>query len=78
MVVLRNSLLKAIDITAMGIDAETVKPALRARYTVAAPNMIPKAAPVITAFRVNSFITVSGAMKGTNFFSDIWLNLKQG
>jgi hypothetical protein len=58
-------------ITAMGIDAETVKPALSARYTVAAPKMIPKQAPVMTAFHVNSFITVSGAINGTNFFSDI-------
>jgi hypothetical protein len=64
--------------TAMGIDADTVNPALSAKYTVAAPNMIPKAAPVMTAFRVNSFITVSGAIKGTNFFSDMRLILKQG
>jgi hypothetical protein len=33
--------------------------------------MIPKQAPVMTALSVNSFITVSGAMKGMNFFSDM-------
>jgi hypothetical protein len=62
-------------ITAMGMEAETVKPAFNARYTVAAPNIIPKQAPVMTAFQVNSFIAVSGAINGTNFFSDIVVDL---
>ena len=60
-----------MDITAIGMEADTVSPAFSARYTVAAPKMTPKQAPVMTAFSVNSFITVSGAMKGMNFFSDM-------
>ena len=35
---------------AVGIDAETVRPAFKARYTVDAPNRIPKIAPKATAF----------------------------
>ena len=54
MVVRRNFRPSVIATTAMGIDAETVSPALRARYTVAAPKMIPKAAPVSTDLTVNS------------------------
>jgi len=75
MVVLRKNLLSAMAITAMGMEAETVKPAFNARYTVAAPKMIPKQAPVMTAFHVNSFMAVSGAINGTNFFSDIAVDL---
>src|SRR5207253_8031483 len=40
--------------TAMGIEAETVRPAFSARYTVEAPKMSPKTAPVMTALGVNS------------------------
>jgi hypothetical protein len=71
MVVRRNNLLSAIDITAIGMDAETVSPAFNARYTVAAPKMTPKQAPVMTAFQVNSFIAVSGAMNGVNDLLDM-------
>jgi hypothetical protein len=77
MVVLRKSLLSAIDITAMGMDAETVRPAFKARYTVAAPKMMPKQAPVITAFNVNSFMEVSGVINGTNFLSAIDLRFNR-
>ena len=51
-------------ITAMGIEADTVSPALSARYTVEAPKMIPNTEPVNTALMVNSAILVSGAIKG--------------
>ena len=44
-----------MDSTATGIDAETVSPALRARYTVEAPNSRPKKTPTPSALGVNSF-----------------------
>jgi hypothetical protein len=50
-----------IDSTAIGIDADTVSPALSARYTVEAPNRIPKKAPITTALAVNSGTTASSA-----------------
>ena len=40
--------------TAIGIEAETVSPAFNARNTDAAPKRIPKNAPIITDFIVNS------------------------
>ncbi len=40
--------------TAMGMDALTVRPARRPRYTVDAPNNSPNSAPMTTAFSVNS------------------------
>ena len=80
MVVRRKSLLRAMAMTAMGIDADTVRPAFNARYTVEAPKMMPKAEPTSTALRVNSFIWVSEATKGWNFFSDMaamyWLKVE--
>ena len=62
----------------MGMDAETVNPAFKARYTVDAPKMTPKILPVMIALMVNSFIFVSGETKGLNVFlsSDIIGNLK--
>jgi hypothetical protein len=67
MVVLRNFRPKVIAITAIGIEADTVRPAFSARYTVAAPNMIPKMAPVTIDFTVNSGIEVSAATNGLNW-----------
>ena len=59
-------------ITAIGIDAETVSPAFKARYTVAAPKMTPKRLPNKMDFTVSSFIIVCGETKGRNaFFSSI-------
>jgi hypothetical protein len=52
----------------MGMEAETVRPALRARYTVAAPKRIPEMHPRIIALRVNSFIFVSAGTKGWKVF----------
>jgi hypothetical protein len=46
--------------TAIGIEAETVSPAFNARKTVAAPNKIPKNAPIIIDLRVNSGIDTDG------------------
>ena len=40
--------------TAIGIEALTVSPARRPRYTVDAPNNSPKSDPMTTAFSVNS------------------------
>jgi hypothetical protein len=40
--------------TAIGIEALTVIPTLRPRYTEEAPNIIPKMPPSIIAFKVNS------------------------
>src|SRR5215217_1198799 len=68
MVVFKNRFPSVMAITAMGMDAETVRPALRARYTVAAPKIMPKSAPVRMDFRVNSAIFVSAGTKGRNSF----------
>jgi hypothetical protein len=47
--------------TAMGMEAETVRPALSARYTVAAPKMMPKSTPMPMAFGVNSATSLRSA-----------------
>lgn len=57
----RNS---TIAITAAGIDALTVSPALSPRYAFAAPNTIPTRTPGTTAFTVNSGIRSSGPTYG--------------
>ena len=62
MVDLSSFLPSEMAMTATGIDAETVRPALRARYTVAAPNRMPIKAPIRIAFTVNSAIASPGAM----------------
>ena len=54
MVVLKNFRPMEIARTAIGIDAETVKPAFNARYTVAAPKITPKIAPNKMDLSVNS------------------------
>jgi hypothetical protein len=46
----------------MGMDADTVRPAFKARYTVEQPNKIPKSAPNPTDFTVNSATFCSGAI----------------
>jgi hypothetical protein len=63
-VVLKTLLPNVIAITAMGIEAETVRPAFKARYTVAAPKRMPKILPSTSAFTVNSFMFVSGETNG--------------
>ena len=40
--------------TAIGIDAETVRPAFSARYTVAAPKITPNSIPSAIARKVSS------------------------
>jgi hypothetical protein len=57
--------------TAIGIEAETVRPAFKAKYTVEAPKMIPKAAPVRIDLSVNSAIFVSGDTNGLKGCSDM-------
>jgi hypothetical protein len=54
MVVFRNFLPSVIAITAIGIDAETVRPAFKARYTVEHPKIIPNNDPKNTDLIVNS------------------------
>jgi hypothetical protein len=68
MVVFKNRLPSVMAMTAMGMEAETVRPAFSARYTVAAPKIIPKSAPVITDLIVNSAILVSAGTNGRNSF----------
>jgi hypothetical protein len=67
-VVLKNFLPSVMAITAMGIEAETVNPALRARYTVAAPKITPNKLPNKMDFTVSSAILLSGATKGLKVF----------
>ena len=66
MVVFNKRLPMVMAITAIGMEALTVKPAFNARYTFAAPNKQPIMQPVTTAFRVNSFIWVWGDTNGLN------------
>jgi hypothetical protein len=54
MLVFKNRLPMEMASTAMGMEAETVSPALSARYTFAAPKMTPKMQPKMTARAVNS------------------------
>jgi hypothetical protein len=74
MVELPRRLKTAIDSTAMGTEAETVRPALNARYTVAAPKMTPKSEPRMIALGVNSGISCDAGTKGlksSGFVADI-------
>ena len=75
MVVPKKRLPKEIANTAMGMDADTVKPALSARYTVAAPKIIPNTAPKIMARIVNSLTLVTSAgIYGLNW-SGLWFSM---
>src|SRR5262244_3186851 len=56
--------------TAIGTEAETVRPARSARYTVAAPKKIPKNAPSRTALIVNSAGDSFGETYGRNSVPD--------
>ena len=56
-----------IDITAAGIDAETVRPTRRPKYAVAAPNTTARIMPRITDIAVNSGTTLSAGIYGLNF-----------
>src|ERR1700722_17135176 len=55
-----------IDRTAIGMEAETVRPARNPTYTDNAPNKMPKSEPRITARRLNSATVSSAAMYGLN------------
>ena len=50
---------KVIDKTATGIEAETVMPTLRTRYSDDAPKTMPSTAPTSTGNQVNSGSTTS-------------------
>ncbi len=58
---LPNARRMEIERTAIGIDAETVRPARRPTYTDTAPNSAPKIAPRITARQLNSVIALDAS-----------------
>ncbi len=51
-----------IEITAAGIDADTVIPTLRPRYAFAAPNITDKSTPIIIEVTVISGVTLSAGI----------------
>jgi hypothetical protein len=55
----------AREMTATGIDALTVSPTFKTRYSDDAPKITPRIAPVTTARTVNSRIETSAGMKGS-------------
>ena len=55
-----------MEMTAAGMDAETVMPTFRPRYALAPPNTIARSAPMITAVTVNSGIILSAGTNGLN------------
>jgi hypothetical protein len=68
---LPNSLKRVMESTAMGIEALTVIPTLRARYTEEAAKTIPRIAPIATARNVNSLGLSEAGIKGLKSESDI-------
>src|SRR6267142_786696 len=54
------------EMTATGIDALTVRPTFKTRYSDDAPNITPKIAPTTTARTVSSFTYASGGTYGRN------------
>ena len=59
---LRSPLITPIDITAAGIEAETVSPTLSPRYAFAAPNTTARIIPEMTDVTVNSGVIFSAGM----------------
>ena len=55
-----------MEITAAGIDAETVIPTRSPRYAFAAPNTIARITPMITDVTVISAVTFSAGIYGLN------------
>jgi len=55
-----------IEITAAGIDADTVIPTRNPRYAFAAPNTTARRTPIIMDVTVSSGVTFSGAIYGLN------------
>ena len=55
-----------IEITAAGMDADTVIPTLSPKYAFAAPNTIANNTPIITDVTVNSGVTFSAGTYGLN------------
>ena len=55
-----------MEMTAAGIDAETVIPTRSPRYAFAAPNMTASKIPVIIDVTVNSGVTFSAGIYGLN------------
>ena len=61
-----RTLITPIEITAAGIDADTVRPTRRPRYALAAPKIIAKRTPIITDVTVNSGVILSAGIYGLN------------
>ena len=57
-----------IEITAAGMEAETVIPTRSPRYALAAPNTIARRIPIKSAVTVNSGTTLSAGIYGLNSF----------
>ena len=55
-----------MEITAAGIEADTVIPTRRPRYALAAPKIIAKRTPIITDVTVNSGVILSAGIYGLN------------
>src|SRR5579859_4971483 len=70
-VVLKSFRPRVMAITAMGMDAVTVSPALMARYVVEQPKTIPKKHPSKIDLMVSSAMLCSGATYGLNFSSSV-------
>ena len=64
-----------IEITAAGIDADTVIPTRSPRYAFAPPNKIARTIPRITDVTVNSGTTLSLGIKGLNFSFELFIVL---
>ena len=63
---LRITLITAIEITAAGIEADTVIPTLSPRYAFAAPNTTARITPIMMDAAVNSGVTLSAGIYGLN------------
>src|ERR1700733_13517820 len=57
---------KVIEITATGIDALTVSPTFKTRYSDEAPNTIPNNVPTMSGSTDNSLRCASAGMNGRN------------
>ena len=58
-----------MEITAAGIDADTVIPTRNPRYAFAAPNTTARMIPITIDVTVNSGVTFSAGIYGLNSFS---------
>ena len=66
-----------MDMTAAGIDADTVIPTRKPRYAFAAPNSTARIMPSMTDVTVNSGATLSAGIYGLNFSFSFFMILLQ-